>query len=74
MNTGIFVRKLTFSDDTELELNSDSIVVITGPNNCGKSTVLNEINRSFDRVHRTKSALGPTLKDMSKSTKGKKKL
>lgn len=38
----IWISSLTFSDGTQVDLESDSVVVIVGPNNAGKSAVLRE--------------------------------
>ncbi|HMN15382.1 MAG TPA: AAA family ATPase [Bellilinea sp.] len=38
----VWIRKLTFNDGTTLNLSSNEIVVIVGPNNAGKSAVLRE--------------------------------
>src|SRR5262249_1949180 len=51
-------------------LNSDSILILTGPNNAGKSSVLKEIRRELDRKDRRSSAVGPVLKDMTTKLKG----
>ena len=45
-----------------LELDRNSIVVVTGANNVGKSTFLTDINRHIDSVHRTHSLKGAILK------------
>lgn len=37
------LKLLTFSDDTQIHLNPDDIVVLVGPNNSGKSVSLKEI-------------------------------
>lgn len=43
MNPSIFLQRLTFSGGETIELEPDSIVVIVGPNNAGKSATLREI-------------------------------
>jgi ATPase subunit of ABC transporter with duplicated ATPase domains len=42
----IHIEKVTFSDGTKVTLKHDSIFVLTGPNNAGKSSALREI-RNF---------------------------
>ena len=39
----VWVKSLTFSDGTVLELDRDEIVLFVGPNNAGKSALLREI-------------------------------
>lgn len=39
----VWIKKLKFSDGTEIELNKDDVVVIVGPNNSGKSACLRGI-------------------------------
>ena len=41
----IHINSITFNDGTTLSLESNSIVVFTGANNCGKSQVLKDIER-----------------------------
>lgn len=41
----IHINSITFNDGTTLSLDSNSIVVFTGANNCGKSQVLKDIER-----------------------------
>lgn len=46
-NSKLYIKKIKFSDGNELELEEDSIVVITGPNNVGKSQSLKDIEALF---------------------------
>lgn len=39
----VYFERLQFNDGTSLSLKENSIVVFTGPNNCGKSQVLKEL-------------------------------
>lgn len=39
----IFVRQVTFADGTVIDIAQDSIVVLTGPNNVGKSSALRDV-------------------------------
>ena len=39
----VYFELLQFNDGTSLSLKENSIVVFTGPNNCGKSQVLKEL-------------------------------
>lgn len=49
--SGVYVDRLIFNDDTEIPLSENSILLITGPNNCGKSQILKDLSRSLrDRV------------------------
>jgi len=45
----LFINKISFNDDTSLELLHNSIVVFTGANNSGKSQVLKDIDYWFER-------------------------
>lgn len=48
----IHINSITFNDGTTLSLESNSIVVFTGANNCGKSQVLKDIERYwFNKQH-----------------------
>jgi len=44
---------MTFNDDTKLSLSHNSIIVFTGANNSGKSQVLKDIERYFDKSNQT---------------------
>jgi energy-coupling factor transporter ATP-binding protein EcfA2 len=60
MTIGLYVSSLTFSDGTQVALDRTDILVLSGPNNSGKSSALREIyNALVDHV-----ALGPTLSDV----------
>jgi hypothetical protein len=51
MGTPIRLDSLTFSDGTEVSVCKDSIVVLVGPNNSGKSRGLREIREHLIAVH-----------------------
>ena len=44
----VFLKCITFNDNTQLQLNKSSIIVFTGPNNSGKSQVLKDVEYYFD--------------------------
>ncbi|MFW6046652.1 MAG: ATP-dependent nuclease [Candidatus Woesearchaeota archaeon] len=44
MKPRIWINKIKFSDDTEISLEKDDIVVFVGPNNSGKTVSLNELS------------------------------
>lgn len=44
-HTGGYISKLTFNDNSTLDIQNNSIVVFVGPNNAGKSQSLNDIYR-----------------------------
>ena len=46
----VFVESIQFNDGTSITLTPKSIVVFTGPNNCGKSQVLKDIDGYFDKT------------------------
>lgn len=52
----IFFKTIVFNDETQIELNHNSILVFTGANNSGKSQVLKDAERYLD-----KSVLLPTI-------------
>lgn len=41
----VFIKNITFNDNTQLSLKHDSIIVFTGANNSGKSQVLRDIEQ-----------------------------
>jgi len=43
----ITISKLTFSDHSQIELEENSIIVIVGPNNVGKTQALKDISSNF---------------------------
>jgi energy-coupling factor transporter ATP-binding protein EcfA2 len=45
----IWLDKIVFSDNTEIKLKKDDVLVIVGPNNCGKSATLRAINSHLSR-------------------------
>lgn len=50
----VFIKRITFNDNTQLSLDHNSIVVFTGANNSGKSQVLKDIE-DYLRDPKTKS-------------------
>jgi predicted ATPase len=60
------VKEVTFKDGTHIALQSDSIVVVTGPNNSGKSSVLRTIARQLSEY----PYLDPVLKDIKFQAEG----
>src|SRR4051812_16145261 len=48
VEAGVFVRAINFFNGPTLELQDDSIVVLVGPNNSGKSQTLKEITALTD--------------------------
>ena len=57
-----YFRKLETKSGQVLELDRNSIVVVTGANNVGKSTFLTDVNRHLDSMRRTHSLKGTILK------------
>jgi energy-coupling factor transporter ATP-binding protein EcfA2 len=62
----VYVTELAFKDGTKLTLNKDSIIVLTGPNNSGKSSVLQAIEDNL--IHRGSSV--PVLDDLHIKAEG----
>ena len=48
----VFLKSITFNDNTSLFLEKNSIVVFTGANNSGKSQVLKDIEHDLDASYR----------------------
>ena len=45
----VFLKNITFNDDTKLSLNYNSVIVFTGANNSGKSQVLRDVETDLDK-------------------------
>lgn len=46
----IWIDEIVFSDNSEIKLKKDDVLVIVGPNNCGKSATLRAIDNAFHFV------------------------
>lgn len=44
----VFLKNITFNDETQIKLNRNSIVIFTGANNSGKSQVLRDVEKCLD--------------------------
>lgn len=51
----VFLKNITFNDDTLLPLEHNSIIVFTGANNSGKSQVLKDVEVCLDESNQTPS-------------------
>lgn len=49
MTPRVWIKKVTFKDGTELELEKDEILLFVGANNVGKSASLNEIHKEVNK-------------------------
>lgn len=49
----VFLKSITFNDDTQLSIKHNSIIVFTGANNSGKSQVLKDVEYCLDRSNHT---------------------
>lgn len=49
----VFLKNITFNDDTPLPLKHDSIIVFTGANNSGKSQALRDVELCLDESNQT---------------------
>lgn len=50
----IFIKSLTFNDGTVLNLDSSDIVIITGPNNSGKSRAIKDIYNYYSNIRESR--------------------
>ncbi len=66
MEPKIWINKITFSDNTTIEFESNDIIVIVGPNNSGKSASLKEISNFLI----TKNAKSKVIKSIKFSKSG----
>ncbi len=62
----VAVSQITFSDGTAIDVQRNSIVILTGPNNVGKSSVLRGIDQYISGGYR----LGPIVKDIKVEARG----
>ncbi len=53
----VFIKSITFNDDTTLTLSKGSILVFTGANNSGKSQVLKDVFSSFNESKSNKKLI-----------------
>lgn len=51
----VFLKNITFNDDTKLSLNHNSVIVFTGANNSGKSQALRDIETDLDKSNHLKT-------------------
>lgn len=49
----VFIKSLTFNDNTQVPLQHNSIIVFTGANNSGKSQVLKDVEVCLDKSNQT---------------------
>ena len=60
------ISKIKFSDETEIPISKNDVVVFVGPNNSGKSLALKNLNDSFAQI----SNIGLVIKNISIATEG----
>lgn len=53
----IFLKSITFNDNTSIKLEQNSIIVFTGANNSGKSQVLKDIEHELDKSKQTSAII-----------------
>jgi energy-coupling factor transporter ATP-binding protein EcfA2 len=58
---GVWIRELTFSDKSTIQLERGDILLVVGPNNAGKSALLRSINQKFSHI----SAPSPVLESLT---------
>ncbi len=51
----VFLKSITFNDDTKLSIKHNSIIVFTGANNSGKSQVLKDVEYNLDESNHISS-------------------
>lgn len=66
MATRIWISKITFSDNSTIELEKNNIIVLVGPNNSGKSASLKEASALL----KSKDNIGKVLKNISIEKEG----
>ena len=57
----VFLKSITFNDNTPLSLNHSSIVVFTGANNSGKSQVLKDIENGLNQSYALSTIVAQNL-------------
>jgi energy-coupling factor transporter ATP-binding protein EcfA2 len=60
----IHIKRLVFSDRTQVELQRNSIVVLTGPNNVGKSTSLRETFNYLQKNRKPRTVISNITTDI----------
>lgn len=53
----VFLKSVTFNDNTSIKLEQNSIIVFTGANNSGKSQVLKDIEHELDKSDQTSAII-----------------
>ena len=51
----VFLKSITFNDDTQLSIKHNSIIVFTGANNSGKNQVLKDVEYNLDESNHISS-------------------
>ena len=64
----VFLKSITFNDETKIMLNHNSIIVFTGANNSGKSQILRDIENTLKS---TSTPIAIIAKSRNTSTSGK---
>ena len=63
---GVSINRITFSDGNQFTFDSQDIVVLVGPNNCGKTQALHNI---FSKMHQAQTA-GKVITNIEVATQG----
>ncbi|MFC1538361.1 ATP-dependent endonuclease [Candidatus Latescibacterota bacterium] len=69
MKPRVWINKIKFSDDSELDFEPNQITVFVGPNNTGKSAVLNELN-TLTSEHKERLKIIKVIKDYELKKEG----
>src|SRR5690349_8131764 len=56
MGARVWIRQLLCNDGTRIDFESSDIIVVVGPNNSGKSTLLREVYNISNDLHWTESS------------------
>lgn len=62
----VYIRKISFSDNTTIEIGNDDVIVIVGPNNSGKSATLRCIRDTL--IHGKQNS--PVIRDLEYTRNG----
>ncbi len=65
-NPKIWIKSIIYNDETEIQLSSEDIIILVGPNNSGKSATLKEAQQLI----RSQTDKGKVLSSVSIASQG----